>query len=106
MIKLRIEGKIPVVFFRDDAMIVAHSPALNLSTCGNTIKEAKKNFIEVLNIYLKDTIKNGTLEKDLMTLGWKSHPRTLSLIPPIEKYRNVPVHILKRTQISVPANIQ
>lgn len=102
MLKFKIEGKIPVVFFKDDGMIVAYSAALDLSTCGETIKEAQRNFMGCLKIYLKETIKHGTLEKDLLKLGWKSHPEDFTIIPPAEKHKTVPLHILKRTQISIP----
>jgi len=102
MLKLQIEGKIPVVFFRDDGMVVAYSPALDLSTCGETVKEAQKNFTNCLNIYLKETIKHGTLERDLLKLGWKSNPEKFSILPPEKSYKNIPVNILKRTEIRVP----
>src|SRR3989339_178931 len=104
MLRFTFQGTIPVVFFREDGMIVAYSSALDLSTCGKTIKEAQKNFTECLKIYLEETIKHGTLEKDLLRLGWKRDPKEFGMIPPIEKHKTIPVHILKITDIRIPAN--
>ena len=106
-IKLQFSGKVPVIFFRENDSIVAYCPALELSTCGNDIKEAKKNFEECLKIYLTETIKNGTLEKDLLKLGWESKPKDLSFIPPQDdSHKFIPPHILKRMQIPFPISLQ
>ena len=102
MLRLKIEGKVPVVFFKEDEMVIAYSSVLDLSTCGETIKDAKKNFVECLRIYLTETVRYGTLEKDLLRLGWKSQPKSLTIIPPVEKYKIAPLHILKRVEIPIP----
>ncbi len=102
MLKIRMEGKISVVFFRESEMIVAYAPALDLSTCGNTIKRAYKNFNKCLKIYLEETIKHGTLEQDLLKLGWECHPKNLTITPPKERYKSIPVNILKKVEIGIP----
>lgn len=84
-------------------MIVAYSSVLDLSTCEKTIKQAQKNFIECLNIYLKETVKHGTLEKNLLNHECKSNPENLSILPPEEIHKNI--HILKRTEIRVPITV-
>ena len=105
MIKFSIKGKIPVYFFREEGMIIAFSPALDLSTCGLNIKEAQKNFTACLRIYLEETIKHGTLEKDLLNLGWKSNPEELAFFPPHSKPpKSIQANILKREEISIPVN--
>ena len=105
MIKLKIEGKVTVVFFRekDEQNIVAYCPVLDLSTCGNTIEKAKQNFIECLKIYLEETIKHGTLERDLLKLGWKPNVVNLTIVPPLQdKCRSIPLHILRKEEIRIP----
>jgi len=104
MLKLSIKGKIPVVFFEEDDTIIAYSQAVDLSSCGATIPEAKKHFEACLRIYLEETIKHGTLEKDLLKLGWKSNPKKYAFIPSPERYRSIPSNILKRTEVEVPVN--
>lgn len=104
MIKLSIEGKVPVIFFKEEGVIVVYSPALDLSTCGATIRQAQKNFEACLRIYLAETIKHGTLEKDLLNLGWKSNPKKYSFFPSPGRYRPEPANVLKRSEISIPVN--
>ena len=43
---------LPVLFLKEDKMFVAYSPALDLSTCGKTFEEAKKNFGQAMDIFL------------------------------------------------------
>jgi hypothetical protein len=105
MIRLSIEGKVPVIFFKDDRVIVAYSPALDLSSCGSSIPEAKKHFEECLRIYLEETIKHGTLEKDLLNLGWKSNPKKYGFFPSPGRYKPEPANVLKRSEISIPVNV-
>ena len=109
MIKLKFEGKFKVIFFKekDEENVVAYCPMLDLATCENTIVKAKENFVECLRIYLEETVKHGTLEKDLMKLGWKPNILNLTMSPPHkETCRNIPLHILKRIDIPVPLRLQ
>jgi hypothetical protein len=36
---------------------------LDISTCGDSFEEAKKNFSELMDAFLSETIKMGTLEE-------------------------------------------
>jgi len=106
MIKLKFEGKLKVLLLKDsdEENIVAYCPTLELSTCGSTSEEARKNFLVVLQIYFEETIRHGTLEKDLIKLGWKLNALNLTMIPPREKsYKNVPLHLLKKIEIQLPS---
>lgn len=100
---IHIKSKLKVSLFRDGRDIIAYCPALDLCSCGKTEREAKKNFEECLKIYLDETIKHGTLEKDLLRLGWKKHTEDYSFEPPPEEHARIPHHILKQFQIPVPA---
>ena len=101
MFKFQFTGKVGVVFFKEDDKIIAFCPSLDLTTCGKNESEAEKNFKECLKIYLEETIKHGTLEKDLFKHGWKPQPGKLSFIPPEEQFKHIPTHILRRIQIPV-----
>lgn len=82
VVKTKItEGRLPVIFLKEDDTIVAYTPALDLSTCGRTIEEAKASFEKAADIFFRECIKRGTLEEVLLSLGWKksrTRPRTWS----------------------------
>jgi len=80
----KIKANLGVIFFREGKKFIAYSPAVDLSSCGNTLTQAKKRFAEALNIFFKETIKMGTLEDVLRDCGWQrvSHPQK-HWVPPI-----------------------
>ncbi|MBS4029527.1 MAG: hypothetical protein KGZ58_12935 [Ignavibacteriales bacterium] len=59
-----------VALIKEGDSIVAYCPALELSSYGDTKKEARSAFEEALKIFLKETMQKGTLEKFLLKLGW------------------------------------
>jgi len=60
-----------VAFYREADKFIAYSPALDLSTCGDTQKQAKKRFEVMLQLFLEETDKMGTLKDVLLECGWK-----------------------------------
>lgn len=76
--------KLPVSFLKEGNKFIAYTPALDISTCGDTFSQAKKRFEQLVRIFLKETIKMGTLEDVLRDCGWRkiTHP-THRWIPPI-----------------------
>ncbi len=62
---------IPVSFLKEGKQFVAYTPALDLSSAGRTLSEAKKNFGEAVQIFLKELTRMGTLEDVLVDLGWE-----------------------------------
>ena len=85
MIRKKIAAQVSVCFMKEKESFVAYSPALDLSTCGRTLEEAKKNFLEALDIFFEDCTEMGTLDKVLESLGWEKKGRK-QWLPPI------PVH--------------
>ena len=76
-------GQIPLVFLKEGEKFVAYSPALDLSTCGDTFDEARGNFEEALELFFAECLKRGTLERALATYGWqRSHTRPPQWEPP------------------------
>ncbi|MGC9311014.1 MAG: type II toxin-antitoxin system HicB family antitoxin [Candidatus Aenigmatarchaeota archaeon] len=63
--------KIPVQIIRENDDFIAYTPALDISTCGKSLSEAKMCFDELVEIFLEETIKMGTLEEVLKEQGWK-----------------------------------
>lgn len=65
-----IQTKIPVVFFAEGEKIIAYSPALDLSTCGDTEEQARKRFAEATTLFFDEIVKMGTAEEVLTECGW------------------------------------
>ena len=62
---------LPVVYLQEGKYIIAYTPALDLSTQGRTLEEAKKNFHEAVELWFESCVEMGTLEKALANLGWQ-----------------------------------
>jgi len=69
--KTKIKGTLPLCFIKEGKSFIAFSPALDLSTCGRTFEEAKKNFIEALELFFEECVSMGTLNEVLESCGWK-----------------------------------
>ena len=81
---IKVEVEIFVV--KEGDFFVAYCPALQVSSYGNTGKDAKKGFDGALNIFINETEKRGSFEKVLLKMGWslKQVPAPL-YIPPRSK---------------------
>ena len=77
---MRVNGSLNVAIFKEGRTYIAYAPALDLVAQGRSVREVRKHFEEVFDIYLEETIKKGTLEKDLMRCGW--HKRAGNMEPP------------------------
>ncbi len=71
MKKLQLQVNLPVSVLKEGKKFVAYTPALDLSTSGNTYEEAKKRFEEVVRIFFEEIHEQGTAEEVLKELGWK-----------------------------------
>lgn len=71
MKKINYQASLPVTFLREGDQFVAYTPALDLSTSGETFEQAKKRFGEIVQIFFEECLSLGTLESMLMDLGWK-----------------------------------
>lgn len=71
----KLKANLGVIFFKEGEKFIAYSPALDLSSCGDSFAQAKKRFSEVANIFLDETIKMGTLEDVFTDCGWKKVSR-------------------------------
>ena len=56
----------------DDDMYIAYCPSLNLVGYGNGEDKAKQDFQWMMSDYLCEMLRQGTLEEDLLGLGWKA----------------------------------
>jgi predicted RNase H-like HicB family nuclease len=67
----KINFKLSVLFLREGEKFIAFSPALDLSTSGETFEEVKKRFAEIAHLFFEEVIKKDTLEQVLSELGWR-----------------------------------
>ncbi len=67
--------KLTVSFYREGDKFIAYSPALDISTYGDSFEAARKKFEELADIFIDETIKMGTLDEVLKGLGWRKVPR-------------------------------
>jgi len=80
-----IKGKIPFFVFKEGDKFVAYSPAIDLSTCGDTEEQARKRFAEAAKIFLDEIIRMGTVDDVLTECGWKKVAPERSWSPPTYK---------------------
>ena len=60
-----------VYIFKENDIIIACCPSLDLSACAEAYNDIMSAFYEKLQIYLEYAIENDTLQDDLLQLGWK-----------------------------------
>ncbi len=77
-----MSSNITVNFLKEGKYFVAYSPALELSAYGETLEKAKKSFTETLGIFLDHLTQAGTLEDELLSLGWERNSKQ-TLTPPV-----------------------
>ena len=58
--------------WKEGNMYVSYSPELDISACGNSIEQAKKNLIDVIGINFEEMKKLGTLEGYLREAGFEN----------------------------------
>ncbi len=82
---MKVKGsniKLPVSIFREGKAFVAYTPVLDISTCGDTLAEAKRRFNELVWIFFKELKRKGTTDEVLTSFGWRKVGR--SLVAPVE----------------------
>ena len=97
--KAQVTGSLSVAIFREGRTFVAVAPALDLVAQGRNVPEARRHFQELFEIYLEETLRRGTLEKDLRRCGWEKHsgefqPPTLTEFPTERMGRDIELRAL------------
>ena len=97
--RTNFDTKIPVVFFEEGNKVIAYSPALDLSTYGNSEEQARKRFIEATAIFLNEISEKGTLDEVLEECGWHKAKAKNSWSPPVfrtctEESIQIPIGVL------------
>lgn len=81
MKNLAIKFALPVSILKEGDSFIAYTPALDLSTSGDTFEAAQKNFKEAVNIFFEELAEMGTINDVLEGLGWQKQNNTFT--PPV-----------------------
>jgi predicted RNase H-like HicB family nuclease len=84
---------LPVQFIKQGKYIVAYSSALDISTAGKNLSEAKKRFTEIVKIFFEELMEAGTAHDVLSELGWTRQSKTSNWLPPRIHTQSVDVRI-------------
>ncbi|PIR59197.1 MAG: hypothetical protein COU69_01270 [Candidatus Pacebacteria bacterium CG10_big_fil_rev_8_21_14_0_10_56_10] len=76
----QVEYMIPVSIIKEGDSFVAYSPAIDISTVGDTFEEAQKMFGEASQLFFEEIMEKGTTEEALLELGWQKNEE--SFFPP------------------------
>ena len=61
---------VPVVFFKENDVIIAHCVALDVSSCGHDLEEAQRNIQDAVAGFVVACEKMGTLKEVLEESGF------------------------------------
>ena len=68
---MTVEVKLPLFIWKEEDQFVAFTPALDLSTCGDSEKDAVEHFREAVELFFETAEERNTLKELLESLGWK-----------------------------------
>jgi len=80
-VSVRADIQLPVTFLKEGSQFIAYSPALDLSTCGKTLEEARRRFGEAVSLFMHELHVKGALDEVLEGLGWQK--KRSSFVPPV-----------------------
>jgi len=93
MAQRKMKIQIPTVSFEEAGKFVVYSPAIDLSSCGDSEEEARKRFAEAAAIFFDEITKMGTLEDVLTECGWRKAKGKNTWAPPVYKSSTESVQI-------------
>lgn len=64
-------AEIPVTILKEGSIYIAHSPALDLTTQGDSVQDAKRMFAEAAALFIEACVQMNTLNEVLGELGWE-----------------------------------
>ncbi|GAA4013741.1 hypothetical protein GCM10022408_28570 [Hymenobacter fastidiosus] len=73
-----MEVGLSLLSYREEELHVIFSPALDMFGYGHSDKEARASFDETLQEFLRYTRNKGSLQDELLRLGWKLAGRATS----------------------------
>ncbi len=68
---MKCELRIPVTILKEGGRYVAYTPVFDISTSAPTFRKAKERFGELVELYLEELDRMGTLNRVLQDSGWR-----------------------------------
>lgn len=65
-----------VQVWKENGTYVAYAPELDVSTCADSLRQAKGQLREAVGLFLEEASRLGTLEDILSEAGFKKHGNT------------------------------
>ena len=62
-----------MIVLKEEKAFVAYSPGLDVSSCGDTVEEAKANLKTAVRLFVEEAEKMGTLEDILTEAGYRKN---------------------------------
>jgi predicted RNase H-like HicB family nuclease len=87
-----VDITITIRIFKEDSLFIAHTPELDVSSCGETENEAKENLIEAVRLFLEEAAHMGTLDQVLEEAGFKKQAEHI----------RAPIAVIRKVEISLP----
>ncbi len=78
-----IKAKVPLLVFEEGDKYIAYSPALDISSCGDTQEDARNKFGEAVDIFLSEIRRMGTFDEVMEECGWRKLSEGKGWIPPV-----------------------
>ncbi len=70
-----------LIVFKEDDTFVAYCPELDVSSCGNTVEQAKDMLKNAVRLFLEEIEKMGTLDDVLLESRYRKDPNGRWLPP-------------------------
>ena len=84
-----VKFNLSVSVFKQGDVYVAYAPTLDISTYGSSKEEARKNFDELVEVFLAEFKDARELAQVLESLGWTKQKSTWQ--PPTQEQRTISV---------------
>jgi len=62
-----------MIVLKEKKTFVAYSPELDVSSCGDTVEEAKASLKTAVRLFIEEAERMGTLEDILTEAGYQKH---------------------------------
>lgn len=81
MKKAIFQFTLPISILREGDSFIAYTPALDLSTVGDTMEQAQRRFEEAVQLFFEEISAKGTVNEALEELGWQK--KNNQFTPPV-----------------------
>lgn len=91
--KFSLNGSLLVSVLKEGNSYIATSPALELSSCGDSFEDALKMFEETAELFFESCIERNVLKEVLEECGWSVDKKTITP-PQVLGNKLIPLELL------------